>query len=157
MDLMDPRLLDQPKLLAAACKLTRGSVGQAAGDTAAVGRRATLNHLQEDQGAPRAATMTAVMDHGHNELPDDVDVHDDDARQKEFIKQRNALYSKRKYIRKKIEIEVLERQSQAVTATNHMLKQEQERLERLVQQAQECIVRNEVAERMTSSPPPTTS
>jgi hypothetical protein len=67
-----------------------------------------------------------------------VEASPEDAR-KEFIKKRNRLYSKRKYIRKKIEIEVLVKQGRAMQNENQKLKKEKERLEGLLQQAQECV------------------
>jgi hypothetical protein len=57
----------------------------------------------------------------------------------EFVRKRNALYSRRKYHRKKIEVEVLRNQSTDLSQQNYDLKKEGDRLERLLMAARSQV------------------
>jgi len=64
---------------------------------------------------------------------------DDESSRIDFIRKRNALYSRRKYHRKKIEIEVLQTQASDLTRRNQELKNEGMRLEMLLQSAKHQV------------------
>jgi hypothetical protein len=67
------------------------------------------------------------------------------------LKQRNAVYSKRKYERKKIEIEVLQAEHKRFHDENLAFKAENERLRDLHEKALECV---RTFQAMVGSPPP---
>jgi hypothetical protein len=73
------------------------------------------------------------------------DVDDADAKEAEEIrlKKRNALYSRRKYERKKVEIEVMKKEARRHKIQNGRLLEEQQRLEQLLAQAMKCIDKHE--------------
>jgi hypothetical protein len=59
------------------------------------------------------------------------------------LRQRNALYSRRKYERKKIEVEVMKTEAHRHEMQNVNLLQEQQRLEKLYAKAIKCIKKHE--------------
>jgi hypothetical protein len=59
--------------------------------------------------------------------------------EEEFFRRRNRAYSKRKYERKKIEIQVLHDENQRLSDENGHLRREQELLESLLVQARACL------------------
>ena len=67
----------------------------------------------------------------------------DEEEQKEFYRKRNAMYSRRKYQRKKIEIEVLQSQKEDKITENRLLKREGDRLLRLLQDANKVVALHE--------------
>jgi hypothetical protein len=75
-------------------------------------------------------------DHGSGE--DNVPQNAEESKE-EKLRKRNALYSRRKYIRKKIEIEVLQDQQKKFSEDNKRLVWEQQRLEGLLSQVTECV------------------
>jgi hypothetical protein len=92
---------------------------------------------------PRADSATpANSSHNaddENHDPEEDNVHQNvEESQEERLRKRNALYSKRKYARKKIEIEVLQDQHRAFSEDKHRLVREKERLEGPLAQAREC-------------------
>jgi hypothetical protein len=62
------------------------------------------------------------------------------------LKERNALYSRRKYERKKIEIEVMKKEASRHRIQNANLLQEQQCLEHLYAKAMKCIKKHEERE-----------
>jgi hypothetical protein len=58
----------------------------------------------------------------------------------EELRQRNAMYSKRKYNRKKIEVEVQRDQCKHLQTQNEYLRNEGLRLQELCQRAQQCVL-----------------
>jgi len=58
---------------------------------------------------------------------------------KAFYRKRNAMYSRRKYMRKKIEIEVLHQQKNDLVNQNHELRLEQKRLEKLISAGNQIV------------------
>ncbi|GKY94936.1 hypothetical protein MPSEU_000458500 [Mayamaea pseudoterrestris] len=63
----------------------------------------------------------------------DLPLETDDLDRQEYIRKRNAAYSKRKYHRKKIEIEVLKKQTTDMQQQNDKLRSEGSRLEEMLQ------------------------
>jgi hypothetical protein len=63
----------------------------------------------------------------------------------EFIRKRNAIYAKRKYDRKKIEVEVLHQQYQDLREQKQRLQRESRRLERLLAEANGIVARSQAA------------
>jgi hypothetical protein len=70
-------------------------------------------------------------------------LEEQEAAKKAMVRKRNALYSRRKYVRRRIEIEVMEDQRSNLVAKNASLLREQRRLEALVAAAMQCVVRGE--------------
>lgn len=70
---------------------------------------------------------------------------------------RNAVYSRRKYLRKKIELDVLKTESSRLKTENENLKKEHERLEELMQKAREQVRHHQHATSSTLADPGSTS
>jgi len=99
--------------------------------------------VSSDQGAKGVAGKRKHSDSG---LSEDATVAaaasvDDESSRIEFIRKRNALYSRRKYHRKKIEMEVLQRQSAELKRQNVSLKKEEQRLQQLILEAETHVAR----------------
>lgn len=102
-----------------------------------------LSTLQKPPSAKRMATADGgtnsqgieggkLLDDGEAELLRSKDL-------KAFQRKRNAIYSRRKYIRKKIEIEVLEKQTSDLRSQNKSMKRESVRLESLLYMAKKRV------------------
>jgi hypothetical protein len=59
--------------------------------------------------------------------------------EEEWIRRRNRAYSRRKYERKKVEVQVLHEENQRLLDENVNLRREQEHLEHLIVQARACL------------------
>ena len=102
-----------------------GGAGTAPGSGASQSRKRRIGNLKKD-------------DTGDGEAPKMPEEDDEEAR-KEFYRKRNAMYSRRKYMRKKIEIEVLQNQKAELTGENRHLKAEGERLIQALEDANKMI------------------
>lgn len=75
----------------------------------------------------------------------EVDVVEDECsngkKRKDFLRERNALYARRKYARRKIETDVLQEQCLQLEESNHYLKLEETRLRGLLEKAQTILTR----------------
>lgn len=91
----------------------------------------------------RAAVKDAVQDMSEHEKA-------------QFYRQRNAMYSRRKYMRKKIEIEVMEKQRDELKAKNKRLRQEERHLMHLNEEALRAVAmyENEYQRRLTAPETP---
>jgi hypothetical protein len=90
---------------------------------------------------PRADSLDIAnmsQDEESHQCSEDDNINVEES-QEARLRKRNAMYSKRKYIRKKIEIEVLQDQRKACNAENQRLLREHERLKRLLAQSEECV------------------
>lgn len=67
-----------------------------------------------------------------------------DQQRLEFNRKRNSVYSRRKYIRRKIEFEVLQEQSYTLKSQHHDLKKENQRLEAMYATAQQKMAIHEL-------------
>ena len=77
-------------------------------------------------------------DTSDGEAPQKPDEDNEEAR-KEFYRKRNAMYSRRKYMHKKIEIEVLQNQKAELTGENRRLKAEEKRLTQVLADANQMV------------------
>lgn len=97
------------------------------------------------KAVPRQDSLETICDSSNSgqdasEVSDAAPADDDeDASRLDFIRKRNALYSRRKYHRKKIEIEVLQSNAACLKKQHVELQQEKAKLERLLQAAQEQV------------------
>jgi len=80
-----------------------------------------------------ASTTTSCASRGPDE--DDQENQEAEEERKRAIRERNALYARRKYARRKIEKEVLQEQCSSLEKKNHALKIEQRKLDTLLQEA----------------------
>jgi hypothetical protein len=67
------------------------------------------------------------------------DSEEESKRKLEFNRKRNSIYSRRKYVRRKIEFEVLQNQTFGLRAQNHDLKRENQHLEALLADARRTV------------------
>ena len=89
--------------------------------------------VSPSSAAGTSLTSAKVETAGESALPDEEQAR------KLFLCQRNAMYARRKYARKKIETEVLQHQCLSLEDLNHRLKLEQRRLEGLVDRAKQTV------------------
>jgi hypothetical protein len=110
-----------------------------AGDVSDRKRRKTVvsfsaHHESRDDTPASNAAASAVMT---DSVPsEEGKEHIEPAEEK---RRRNALYSKRKYDRKKIEAEVMQKQCHQLHVENQRLRNQQTRLQELLASAQECV------------------
>jgi hypothetical protein len=84
-----------------------------------------------DDGAPNLPRKAGRAEHHH--------VGDDETQRLAMRRKRNAIYSKRKYYKKKREVERLERTRYELESSNLTLKLDNQRLEKLLQEAQDKV------------------
>ena len=103
---------------------------------------AHLSHMSPSSSRKRTVELADLdkdtLSMGANELD-----------RQEFIRKRNAVYSKRKYHRKKIEIEVLKKQATEMKVENETLRGEGDRLEEILHSVRAKIVLMEAAKGLT--------
>ena len=115
-----------------------------ASDTSASsGSGSTKHHeVSSTDTRPTPTTITVHAEERPSASPrkrkieSDLSIKADDLDRQEYIRKRNAAYSKRKYHRKKIEIEVLKKQANDMQQLNDNLRNEGQRLEDLLQSMQ---------------------
>ena len=92
----------------------------------------------ESSGGVATETTTGVEESSESSKPEarlpNLDCNEEES-SNQRPRTRNAIYSRRKYLRKKIEFEVLEREVNRLQTDNSQLKQEEKRLEDLLQLA----------------------
>lgn len=86
--------------------------------------------------AQRGSSLTLMRKRQKNTASSDFRTEEE---RKEFIRQRNALYSRRKYHKSKLDMIALPEQSKALQARNVVLRAEHDRLSALLAQAQAIV------------------
>jgi hypothetical protein len=86
----------------------------------------------------------AAMPRAGDESKSDYKLTEEEEQKLDFNRKRNSVYSRRKYVRRKIEFEVLQEQSYNLKGQNHDLKKENKRLETLLKNVQQHVSAHEM-------------